>query len=62
MLSISKTYVVDENNSPIAVQIPIKDYKAIEEVLENYGLSKLIEEVHNDETLSFKEAKRSLNL
>ncbi len=62
MLAINKTYVVDENNDPIAVQIPVKDYEAIEEVLENYGLSKLIEEVQNDETLSFKEAKRSSNL
>ncbi len=39
-------------------KFPLRFIKAIEEVLEIYGLSKLIDEVHNDKTLSFKEAKR----
>ena len=44
------------NQKPIAVQIPIAQFEQIEEILENYGLAKLIEEVEEEETLSKKEA------
>ena len=56
MLQINKNYVLDSNKKPIAVQIPITEFEQIEEILENYGLAKLMEEVEDEETLSKDEA------
>jgi len=52
MLEIPKHYVLDEQQRTLAVQIPIAVYNQIEEILENFGLAKLMEEVENDESLS----------
>ena len=60
MLEINKNYILDKNNNPIAVQIPIAEFEKIEEIIEDYGLAKLIEEVENDETLSKGEALKYL--
>ena len=57
MLIIHKNIVVDENQKPIAVQIPIKEFERLEEVIENYGLAQLMDEAKNDERLSVEEAK-----
>lgn len=57
MLEIQKNIVVDENQKPIAVQIPIDQFERIEEIIENYGLAKLMDEVVDDEQLSIHEAK-----
>jgi hypothetical protein len=57
MLRIHKNIVLDENQKPIAVQIPIGDFERLEEVIENYGLAKLMDEVKDDERLSIEEAK-----
>jgi hypothetical protein len=62
MLQINKNYVLDQNNKPIAVQIPINEFEQIEEILENFGLVKLIEEVEKEEVLSKKEALKYLEL
>jgi hypothetical protein len=56
MLQIHKNYVLDENQQPIAVQIPITEFEKIEEILENYGLVKLIEEIEDEKRLSKEEA------
>ena len=56
MLEINKRYVVDENQNTIAVQIPLDDFNKIEEVIENFGLAKLMEETDDDELLSGEEA------
>jgi len=58
MLKIHKSIVLDESQNPIAVQIPIKEFEQLEEIIENYGLSKLIDEVSHDEPLSVKDAKK----
>ena len=58
MLELNKKIVLDENQNPIAVQIPIAEFERIEEVIENYGLAKMMEEVADDEQLSVHEAKR----
>ncbi|HEY9705804.1 MAG TPA: hypothetical protein V6C58_25435 [Allocoleopsis sp.] len=60
MLQINKNYVLDSNKKPVAVQIPIDEFEKIEEILENYGLAKLMEEVENNETLSKQEALQYL--
>ena len=57
MLSIPKKYIVDENNNKIAVQLDIITFEKIEEVLENYGLVKLIKESEYEEKLNLAEAK-----
>lgn len=58
MINITKNYIVDENQKRIAVQIPIDEFDKIVELIENYGLAKLIDETNEDEVLSVKEAKR----
>ncbi|MGQ9616321.1 MAG: hypothetical protein ACUVWJ_07940 [Spirochaetota bacterium] len=57
MLKIRKHIVLDENQKPVAVQIPLSDFERLEEVIENYGLAKLMDEVKDDERLSIEEAK-----
>jgi RelB Antitoxin alpha helical domain len=56
MLEITKNYVMDENQQPIAVQISIADFEKIEEILENYGLIKLMAESEDEERLTKDEA------
>jgi len=58
MLAIHKKIVLDEQQKPFAVQIPIEEFERLEEVIENYGLSKLIDDVSNDERLSVEDAKK----
>ena len=57
MLKLHKNIVLDENQKPIAVQIPFEEFQRLEELIENYGLAKLIDEVAEDEQLSVHEAK-----
>lgn len=58
MLKIHKKIVIDENQKPIAVQIPIEEYERLEEVIENYGLSQLMDEVKNDKRLTLPQAQK----
>lgn len=58
MLELHKDYILDENQRPIAVQIPIAEFEQIEEILENYGLAALMEESEGKERLSKAEAQR----
>ena len=57
MLKIHKNLVLDESRKPIAVQIPIEEFEHLEEVIENFGLSTLMDEVQHDEQLSGKDAQ-----
>ncbi|TVP59553.1 MAG: hypothetical protein EA343_19690 [Nodularia sp. (in: Bacteria)] len=56
MLKLHKNYVLDENQRPIAVQIPIAEFEKVEEILEDYGLAKLMEEVADETPLSKEDA------
>ena len=58
MLELHKKIVIDENSKPVAVQIPIEEFERLEEVIENYGLSKLMDEVKSDERVTFEDAKK----
>jgi hypothetical protein len=58
VLKIHKKIVLDEEHKPFAVQIPIEEFERLEEVVENYGLSKLMDEVKDEERLSAKEAQQ----
>ncbi|HEY9811426.1 MAG TPA: hypothetical protein V6D13_19030 [Halomicronema sp.] len=53
---------MDENQQPIAVQISIDDFEKIEEIIENFGLAKLIEKTENDKRLSGDEARKYYEL
>lgn len=57
MLEIHKKIVKDEHQKPFAVQIPIEEFELLEKIVENYGLSKLIDDVRDDERLSVEDAK-----
>ncbi|MCL4479727.1 MAG: hypothetical protein M1381_11660 [Deltaproteobacteria bacterium] len=57
MLSVPKKYIVDKNNKKIAVQLNIKTFEKIEEILENYSLVHLMKENKHEEKLSVSEAK-----
>ena len=52
MLEIHKSYILDENQIPIAVQIPLAEFERLEEAIENYGLAQLINEVQDEERLT----------
>ncbi|MFQ5329240.1 MAG: hypothetical protein ACE5D4_04535 [Thermodesulfobacteriota bacterium] len=58
MLTIHKKILLDESQKPVAVQIPIEEYERLEEVIENYGLAKLMDEVEDDEQLSLDDARQ----
>ena len=57
MLKIKKKILTDEKKRPIAVQLDIKTYEKIEQLLEDYALGQLIEENNPDEYLSVNEAE-----
>ncbi len=57
MLKIHKNFVLDEQQNPIAVQIPIEEFKQMEDLIENYGLSKLMDETQDEERMSLEGAK-----
>lgn len=57
MLRIRKEYVITDDNKKKAVLIDVKTFERIEEILENYGLGKYMEDVEKEEALSLNEAK-----
>lgn len=57
MLNINKYLIVDESNKPVAVQIALEDFIIIEELLEKYGLTKLIDECKHGKSLSLKDGQ-----
>jgi hypothetical protein len=57
MLTIQKQYITDEHNKKIAVQIPIRTFEKLEEILENYALFQLMEENKGEEVMNAQDAK-----
>lgn len=58
MLEIHKKIVIDEHQQPFAVQIPIEEFERLEEVIENYGLARLMDEVSDEKRLSLEDARK----
>lgn len=56
MLDIKKDFVVTNGNKKKAVLIDIETFERIEEILENYGLGKYMEEIKDEVFLSIKDA------
>ena len=61
MEKIKKKYITNSKKQKVAVQLDIKTYEKIEEILENYGLAQLIKKSSKDDTLTVKEAKEYYN-
>ena len=57
MLDLNEKYIVNRQQKKIAVQLDIKTFKKIEEVLEDYGLGQYMDEVKNDEKFTLEKAK-----
>jgi RelB antitoxin of RelBE toxin-antitoxin system len=57
MFNLKPNYVTDNGNKKVAVQLNIKTYEKIEEILENYGLFHLMEDEPAGDPLSLNEAK-----
>ncbi len=53
-------YIVDENDKKIAVQMDIDVFEAIESFIEDHGLALAMNEVSNEETISFDEGMKIL--
>jgi hypothetical protein len=58
MEAVKRKYIVDEKNRKVAVQIDIKTFNQIEEIMENFALSKLMDKNKDEETLDIKSAKK----
>jgi hypothetical protein len=51
LMEIERRYIVDEHNRKIAVQLDLKTFEVMEEILENYGLVQLMREDKEDDEL-----------
>lgn len=58
MLKINKSYIYDKSRKPVAVQIPIVEFERLEEIIENYGLSQLMDETATEEHLTGEAATK----
>lgn len=56
-MNLNRQYIVDENNYKIAVQLDIKTFQQIENVLENYALFQLMNVTDEDENLNLEDAQ-----
>ena len=56
MLQIDKQFIVDENNNRIAVQMDIKTFEKIEELLENYVLVELMKKNNANDNLNLEKS------
>lgn len=57
MLDLKEKYIVNKQQKPVAVQLDIKTFKKIEEVLEDYALAHYMKESNSDEKFNVQEAK-----
>jgi hypothetical protein len=57
MLAIKKEYIVTDDNKKKAVLIDVDTFNKMEEIIENFGLAKYMEEVKNEKDLSLIDAK-----
>lgn len=56
MDELKKSYIVDEQNRKVAVQLDIETFNKIEEVLENFALARLMEENGDEDGLELNAA------
>jgi|GEM_PF-144615 len=56
MQTLTKNYILDENQNAIVVQIPIAEFEHLEEILENYGFLQLMDDPVDSDRLSKTDA------
>ncbi len=61
-MNIKKSFITDNKGKIKSVIVGYKQYKKIEEILLDYGLTKAMEEVENEENISLKEAKELMKI
>ena len=57
MLTIKKKYIINKEKKRVAVQLPIKTFEKMEEMLEDYVLMKKMKENDRGDGLELNEAK-----
>jgi hypothetical protein len=57
MLDLKEKYIVNKQQKPVAVQLDIKIFKQLEDVLEDYALAQYMRKSKNDVKLNIDEAK-----
>jgi hypothetical protein len=57
MLDLKEKYIVNKQQEPVAVQLDIKIFKQLEDVLEDYALAQYMRKSKNDVKLNIDEAK-----
>ncbi len=55
---LRKKYIIDENNKKVGVQLDIKTFRKIEDIMENYALYHLMKENEKNEKLDTNSAKK----
>jgi len=58
MLNLKPKYIVNDKSKKIAVQVDINTYNKMVELLEDYGLVKLMDETKGDEEFTLEEGKK----
>ena len=56
MLQLKPNYVTDSENKKVAVQLNIRTYEKIEEILENYSLFHLLKDDEGEIPLGLQDA------
>jgi hypothetical protein len=57
MLDLNEKYIVDKKQKAIAVQLDIKTFKRLEEVLEDYALAQYMKNARKEARLDLGQAK-----
>ena len=57
MIAISRKYIVDESNQKVAVQLDLKTFEKIEQLLEDYVIGEKIKANKSTDRLTISEAK-----
>jgi hypothetical protein len=58
MLAIKKEYIITANNKKKAVLVDLETFNKMEELIEDYGLGKFMDEVKNERNLTLNDAKK----
>lgn len=57
MLDLNEKYIVDKKQKAVAVQLDIKTFKRLEEVLEDYALAQYMKKARKEPRLDINQAK-----
>jgi uncharacterized protein (DUF362 family) len=58
MLTIKKKYLVDEKQRPVGVVLDMPTFRKIEELLEDFGLLRAMQETDDEPVVPIEEARK----